>query len=311
MNDLKPGWKSSESYIVLIGKIMVFVVSIGVISQDKANEISSHLATAIAGVFSIVALWQMASTYIQARTQLKDTALLAAPAASAASIAKTAAGAVLPFLFAALAIGALAGTVSAEPPRPAPHVSHTSLFGWREAIQIQVLQQRIAALEAQRQAPAPAPAQPPIIIQQPAAPAPVPAPAPQVHILLIPGSGQQQAAPHLSPPLQQIPIGGPPMQQIPIGGPPMQVIPIGGPPMQVIPIGPAPLQQIPIGGAPRQQIDPGTAPQQQIPLTPPGQVRPDVAPPPGQARPQPQTVPMPAAPASRPQQFVPAYALRR
>ena len=129
--------------------------------------------------------------------------------------------------------------------------------------------------------------------QQRQAPAPIQAPQPQYI--------------YLSPPLQQIPLGGPPLQQIPLGGPPLQQIPLGGPPLQQIPIGPPPLQQIPIGPMPLQRIEQGTPPLQQIQQgVPPGQQAPRPSFP--QTQPQPtiplQQIPL-APPAAAPAPTVP------
>ncbi|MBY0522211.1 MAG: hypothetical protein K2R98_02370 [Gemmataceae bacterium] len=80
--------------------------------------------------------------------------------------------------------------------------------------------------------------------------APAPAPAPQIIVL--------------TPPRQDIPLGGAPRQEIPLGGAPRQDIPLGG----------APKQEVPLGGPPRQEVPLGSPPKQDVPLGEPKPIMP-------------------------------------
>ncbi len=276
MNDVKSGWKTSEFWLLLIGKALVFAVGIGLISQDKANEVSSHLTALVGGVFAVVALWHMAGSYLASRTSLKQTA--------ANLEAKTNADgpAVLPFALAAL-IFALA-----VPPAPA------QLFGgWRTAILLDH-ERRIATLEGKTIAP-PAPSSPAPIVFPPAATPTPSAPAPQPIVIVPPAPAVPSIAPQ--------PAQGPLVFVVPSNGAngpnPQPIQAIGVNPHPIPATGPNPQVISPLG--PNPQVIPGTGPNPQ-PLPATGNN-------PQPIQPRPPSNPQPASPAAiNPQPIAPGTA---
>ena len=252
--NLKSGWKTSEFWLAIVSSVVALFVVVGLVEPSNQGTIEGALAAAVTAVFALFANGQIVRDYIAARLELKagtpkeptDT-----PAESGGTPL------VLPFLFAAVLVAwAMGGSVQAAEP-----TTRTAWLPWRERVEQDMRAERerndrLLELLAQRQ-------------QQLA---PQAAPAPQII--------------YLSPPRQDIPLGGPPRQDIPLGGPPKQDIPLGGPPKQDVPIGGPPKQDMPLGGPPRQELEPGPpgAQRQQIPIGEarpvpgPGTVRPEAAP---------------------------------
>lgn len=247
MEPVKPGWKTTEFWATITAQVVAMLVAFGVINPGSAAGVEAHVASAVAGVFALVALFSMVKRYIDSRTELKSKE--AAPGS----------GTPLTPLLILLAFGLLLCWPSAA---LAQQPVKTSWLPWRDRVERDIRELR----ESQRQQPQ----------QQ----------NDQLMQALIASLNRPQAQPQiiiLSPPRQDIPLGGPPRQEIPLGGPPRQDIPIGGPPKQDVPLGGPPKQELPLGGPPRQQIDPGRPGEQrqQIPI---GEQRP-LAPVPGEARP--------------------------
>lgn len=260
---MKQGIYTSEFWIALAGQVLAILVVAGVISPADRESLGGAVTNTITAVATIAATFGVIRAYIRSRTALKDRALAGTTGAPAPDRPPPP---VLPVVLAFLLLPAWAAAQCPPdcPCLPAVRTAApraTCLFGSGRA-QMELLkeisanQRLILSLLQHPQPPAP--------VSPPGA-----APVPQVILL----------APQLSPPAQQIPLGGPPLQQIPLGGPPKQEIPLGGPPRQDVPLGGPPKQDVPLGAPPRQQIDPGTPalPKQEIPI----------------ARP-----PMPSAPAS-------------
>jgi hypothetical protein len=232
---MKPGFLTSEFWISVATQILAFLVITHVITPQDQEALAAALTKAIAAVFTIFAAARVVIQYVESRTALKRQDMINGKTAALVLLA-------LAFLspptFAAAPPSALPFAVSPLPSHP-----HTCFFGWnrqdnQQTIKLleQVLQnqQVIMQLLQERHGQPPAAQQPQVIV--------------------------------LSPPLQNIPLGGMPYQQIPLGGPPRQDIPLGTPPRQDIPLGLPPQQQIPLGGPPKQQIDPGAPPRQVLPL---------------------------------------------
>lgn len=336
MDPLKPGWQTSEFWMMLVGKLMIFLVSIGFVTQANSDLVVAQLGAAIAGIFGIVSLYHMAVGYLQARAELKTQrtaeqahvaemqagaaiAMAEIPPAPASHSSPAIPPTILPFLLAALVLGLLGGAAPAQQPKAAAGVTPTVCLPWRDRVERDLRDQRNqrpqtdpAIGEALRQMAANQQVMLELMRQRQTPPAPAPsAPqslSPQIYYYHAPQVAPQplQVIPLGGAPLQQIPLGGAPLQSIPLGGAPLQNIQIGGPPQQQIPIGQAPLQQIPLGpqASPQQQIPLG-----QAPLQPPGQARPLGATPPGETRPAPPSLPMPPA-GDQPQRFVPTVARR-
>ena len=307
MDPTKPGWQTSEFWLTVVAKAFAVLVAGGVISASTQTTWENAIGNAVLGIFAILTLARMSRDYIDARTNIKSSAIDAAAGPRAS---------MLLFALAALALLAPGAAVAQS--------TSSSCFPWRDNVN-----QRLRNLEQQKQAPAPAPQTDPAVLmtlqqiaagqqqllsllqqqqqqqllQRAAPPAPAPAApaapspaAPQIYYL--PPASQQQAPQiFLLGPQQQIPLGGPPQQQIPLGGQPQQQIPLGPQPQQQIPLGPQPQQQLPLGGPPQQQIPlgpQGGPPQQQIPLGPSPQQAPAQ---PAPAQPAtPQQIPLGPAP---------------
>jgi hypothetical protein len=175
-------------------------------------------------------------------------------------------------LFGLVLLGLVLVPAIAEAQTFAP--AHPACLPWRRQIEQRLQQQHQPA--PQQQAPQTDPAMLSLLQQiaqnqqalmgmlakqqgTPAPSAPSPAPAAPMFYMLAPQGG-------LTPPLQNIPLGGMPLQVIPLGGMPLQNIPLGGQPLQNIPLGGQPMQVIPLGGPPLQQLGNPQAPQQQVPL---------------------------------------------
>lgn len=269
----KSGIYTSEFWLTLVGKIMVFVVSLGLIAQTTADSITSYLTAIIGGVFGIVAMWQLAQSYQDNRVGLKRDA------AEAATLPAIASNPAIKMLLAAVLLGLFAGDASAQ------------LLPYRRmAERNRDLQKQINDLQAQLNARGPA-AQP-IIIQQPAPAPAAPAPAPQV--VLIPYPVQAPGGPPRGgPPVYSPPLGQPPVFSPPLGGPPVYSPPVGSPPVYVPPIGVAPPYSPGLGSPPIYVVPPGVV----APVSPPGTLKP--VSPPGSAAPAPYVPPL-GAPAPGP-----------
>jgi len=318
MNPQTSGWRTSEFWVTALTQLVALLAAVGFVAAGDKTTLEGAITNAVTAAFAFIAAAIVIVRYIAARFDLKSQVLeqaheakLAGPADKPADVgSRPTLPPVAPMLFlAALAAWLVASPVQAQQPAPAAATVKTaSLFGWREAIQIEQLK---GQLERQREENSDMRAQlgrlEALLLTMQSRPAPqvqTPAP-PQVMIIALPQQGgPQQQLPIAGPPLQHLPIQGPPLQQLPIAGPPLQQLPIAGPPLQQLPQQGPPLQVLPIGGgAPLQQ------------LGPPGQARPQI----GEARPAPPPQVMPPAdaapprqllPTGRPQRYVPAIARR-
>jgi hypothetical protein len=236
---MKPGYMTSEFWISVTTQILAFLVVTHAISPQDQEALGGALAKMIAAVFTICTSGRIIVSYIQSRTTLKRQDVTKAVALMLLLV-------LAPASFAQSGSGVRgSGAVSSMP--VAVGAQRTCLFRRSDPQVVKLLEQVLANQQVIMQ-----------LLQDRHAP---PAQQPQVIVL--------------SPPLQNIPLGGMPYQQIPLGGLPRQDIPLGGPPLQNVPLGTPPGQQIPLGGQPKQQIDQGAMPKQSLPLgTPPGMVPP-------------------------------------
>lgn len=209
---MKPGWRTSEFWMALIGQALALLALTGVIPVGDQEQLETALANAVTAVFTILSSAAVVIRYIRSRTDLKSQALTAPPQRPL----------VLPLV---LVAGLLLAT-----PLPAAPPAQPACFGQRQprtdpallALVKQLAENQQALLALLHQQRAPAPAQPLILLTPPS----------------IPLGGL---------PRQDIQLGQPPRQDIPLGGAPRQDIPLGQPPRQEVPLGPAPRQNIPLG----------------------------------------------------------------
>jgi hypothetical protein len=263
MDPLKPGWLTSEFWLSVLHKLLAFILSAGLITQARAASLEAVISSTVALVFVVLSNWRVVASYTQSRTQLKSPpgGVRAAGLLVVLVTAVTTAGPVwahAPAARCACPPACTCGCQAGAPCRSVP-VRRTALLPWRRRAEQdhQRYEQRLQALENGARA----------------APTPQPSPAPQI-IYLQPPPSPSGPAPQLTPPRQQIPLGGPPLQTIPLGGVPHQVIPIGGVPHVLIPLASPPGQQIPLGGPPKQPIDNGAKPDPALPPDDAGRAKP-------------------------------------
>ena len=77
---MKSGIYCSEFWVMVLTKVLVLLVTAGVLSQAKSDTISALLAQAITGATAVWALATMAKSWIEHRSNLKAaTAMSAIP----------------------------------------------------------------------------------------------------------------------------------------------------------------------------------------------------------------------------------------
>lgn len=135
---MKPGYLTTEFYTAIGAKLASLLVAFGVLTMSQGEEATAHVTNATVGVFAILGLFGMAKQYVQSRTTLKEAAAESPPPAPPANNSRPALPpTILPFLFAALALGCLGGAVPAQQPTPAPVIHRTQDapakgFAWLE-----------------------------------------------------------------------------------------------------------------------------------------------------------------------------------
>lgn len=199
---MKSGWQTSEFWISLISQILGFLALIGVVEFSAVGTLEEALTKMIGAVFILLANGWIVVRYIQARTGLKQEP------------PRGIGPGVLPALFAALALGALAGPVSAQCPCPSCWPRSQPNGGDAE---LKALLRELITLMQQRQS------QPPIIVL----------------------GGPYQQLPIAGAPRQELPIPGTPRQEVPVPGAPRQEVPIQGMPRQEVPPAGEPRQVLP------------------------------------------------------------------
>jgi len=74
---IKPGWHTTEFWVVLIGKVFSVLVTLGVLSASAGADLGTAAANAAVGISAILALLGMVKHYVAARTTAKNLAVLA------------------------------------------------------------------------------------------------------------------------------------------------------------------------------------------------------------------------------------------
>jgi hypothetical protein len=259
VNPLRPGWQTSEFWIVLVNQMLALLVLAGVLAPADRDQLGPALGNVVVAVFTLLGSAAVVWKYIHARTALKQ-AQLPGPQDNPAPVPTLRTPAVVVALV-LLGLCLLPGMAEAQcvPGCPCPSAQPAAVLPWRRQIE-QQLQQR-------QQPPPPASQTDPAmlaLLQQLV--------RQNEQILALLSSQQQRQA---TPPIivlgpgSQIPFGGPPLQQIPLGPQPRQDIPLGTPPKQDVPLGGPPKQEIPPGAPPKQDIPLGTPPRPEPPVNPP------------------------------------------
>jgi hypothetical protein len=267
MNGLKPGFKTTEFWLAMVGKVISGLALIGILNTSDAGMLSDALTKIIGAVAVVLLNAGVILAYLKGRLALKQK---------------------LPLILLALLLFG-AGPARAQ-----------SILPWRNGIH-----QRLLALE-QRQnqpAPAPVPTPQPIIIQPPATP---PAVGPQLIMVpqqpqqSMPPIAWQQLPLAPQGPIQQLPLAPQgPIQSLPLAPQgPIQQLPLAPQgPIQQLPLAPsAPIQQLPLA-------PPG--PPQPLPLAPPANKLPSSPPAPPAAPPFTPANPTPAPTGGWPQSAPP------
>ncbi len=241
----KPGWKTSEFYITLIGQALTLLTLLGVVTAGDAALLQDSLSKCVAAIFIVAANAALVISYIRNRTDLKVLAH-SGPAPDRHDDKPDGSHgftAILPALLLGLAMGLVGSPVQAQQPRV-----QTACLPWRAQIE-----RRLDLLAQQGKAPQGDPELKELLRQL---------------IVLL---QHQQAAPPAAPqvlvipPYQLLPIQGQPKQELPIAGAPKQELPIPGAPKQELPIPGAPKQELPVPGTPKQELPAPGQPRQALP----------------------------------------------
>ena len=236
---MKPGWKTTEFWQTLIAQALAALVLLGVVTVNDSQTLEEALGKSVAAIFALLLNGNIVGRYVAARLHLKSGRgeEPARPSGDGASE-------VLPLFLAALALGLLAGAVSAEPPATPALVGQLSKLsvsesrtGWKPIPRTYAVLPWRAKVERELQELRNRPQQPPQV-------------PPPIYIV---------------PPLQQLPIQGDPRQLLPIPGNPYQQLPIPGSPYQQLPIPGNPQQPLPI----YKQLPAPGQPKQPLPNMPP------------------------------------------
>lgn len=272
MTDLKSGWKTSEFWMAILGKLISGLALLGIVNTDDAQMLGGSLGKVIGAVFVVIVNAKVILSYLKQRVNLK-TGVKAG-------------------LLLLLLLGAV-GPASAQ------------ILPFRKGHEdrIRQLETQIAGLNARPQVQP----QAPIIISPPAPAAPS---SPQIIMMPYnpgPAPGAQQNLPIPGTPQQNLPIPGAPQQNLPVPGAPQQNLPLPGTPQQNLPGPGAPQQNLPIQGPisgppsnpPPPPAAPPLVPSPPTPAAPTPQATPAPAPPSG-GWPAPQQS-LPVSPNSGPQ----------
>lgn len=73
--DIKPGYKTSEFYIALVGPAISLLIAFGVISPDQGEEIESAAVQLIMAIFAVIVAVAPVVTYIWSRAKVKSAAI--------------------------------------------------------------------------------------------------------------------------------------------------------------------------------------------------------------------------------------------
>lgn len=71
MNELKPGWKTSELYATIIGVIAMVLVALGVISQADADTLAGAVLEIAAAIGTITGIVYQVREYVYGRNAQK------------------------------------------------------------------------------------------------------------------------------------------------------------------------------------------------------------------------------------------------
>lgn len=71
---MKPGYKTSELWAVIVGSILTVLVPLGILSQADANTITEALPYIAAVVSIVVGVVKMVLEYVRSRTAVKTAA---------------------------------------------------------------------------------------------------------------------------------------------------------------------------------------------------------------------------------------------
>lgn len=74
MGDVKPGWKTTEFLVVIVGSVLSILVGAGVLSGSEAQEITTattEVINALAGLVAALAPIVGTVAYIWSRTKVK------------------------------------------------------------------------------------------------------------------------------------------------------------------------------------------------------------------------------------------------
>ena len=315
---MTPGYMTSEFWVMLTTKVLVLLVTAGVLSQAKSDTISALLAQAITGATAVWALATMAKSWIEHRSNLKAATAMSAipdppgPGAAAKTWGKLGAGLILACFL-----------LSASPAWAQDRVVQVGLFcRHTKSAPTQPTPTPVSV---------PMPSQQPIVINNPAPVAPTPTaptfaqqatPAPTTDPALLsrldtmianqqlmiglmgrqqPASIQPAVAPVAAPAIASpAPVQAPvlaqtqplvvvvqpsgstaPLQALPVAGAPLQInLPVTGAPVQTLPVAGAPVQTLPVAGVPVQQLPVTGRPVQTLPAAgaPVQQLNPSSAP---------------------------------
>lgn len=296
MEPLKPGYKTTEFWVLLASKVLSLLALLGVIAPTDVSTLNDAAAKLFSALGVILVQGVLIWHYISQRSNLKQ---LAAPVSvevvheqrtSPPGNGPRLAGLLVA---ATLLVPGLAPAQEHSRFTPAPPATKTQAKQpTKTCLQVGLINigGRRKQPDAQPPAPAPAPApqtDPAVLAElkrigdlqaqqvallqaqlaRQSAPAPAPAPgsdkppaqAQPPHIIIIsPGTG--------GTPKVELPPGGTPKFELPPGGTPRYVLPPGGDPKYVLPPGGAPRVPLPEGGTPRAPLPEGGTPK--VPLSP-------------------------------------------
>lgn len=72
MNDLRPGWRSSEFWATLAGLLVSALVMFGVVKPHEHQEVAETVTQCVAAAVALVTAAAPLVTYIKSRTHLKS-----------------------------------------------------------------------------------------------------------------------------------------------------------------------------------------------------------------------------------------------
>lgn len=75
MNDVKPGWKTTEFWITLLGQVLALLVALGVVQTSDAGLLGNALSNSITAIATLLANALIVVNYVRGRAHLKATQL--------------------------------------------------------------------------------------------------------------------------------------------------------------------------------------------------------------------------------------------